>query len=329
MHLWSPLLAILILVLIPLGGAGGAYGRYFFGIVLPYAAFGVFLFGVIYRVWLWGRSPVPFRIPTTCGQQNSLPWIKGSFLENPAGGMGVLGRMALEILLFRSLFRNTKMEWSGQRPVYGGAKWLWLAGLAFHWSLLIIVLRHLRFFLEPIPLSINLLAALDGLLEIGVPALFLTDGLLLTSVSYLFLRRVAIPHLRYISLASDSFPLFLILSVALSGFLMRHLYKVDLYQVKELAGGWLRFAPVVPEGISRPFYVHLFLVCVLLAYLPLSKLMHLGGAFLSPTRNLANNSRARRHINPWDYPVQVHTYAEYEDEFRDKMKAAGLPLEKE
>jgi len=53
------------------------------------------------------------------------------------------------------------------------------------------------------------------------------------------------------------------------------------------------------------------------------------GVFLSPTRNLSNNSRFVRHINPWNYPVKVHTYDEYEEEFRDKMIEAGLPVEKE
>jgi hypothetical protein len=57
--------------------------------------------------------------------------------------------------------------------------------------------------------------------------------------------------------------------------------------------------------------------------------MHIGGVFLSPTRNLANNNRMVRHINPWNAPVKVHTYEEYEDDFRDKMKAAGIPVEKE
>jgi hypothetical protein len=55
----------------------------------------------------------------------------------------------------------------------------------------------------------------------------------------------------------------------------------------------------------------------------------MGGVFMSPTRNLANNNRMKRHINPWNYPVHVHTYAEYEDDFREKMKNAGLPVEKE
>ena len=329
MSLGFSLLAVAVLALIAvLGvGLGGLYTV--FAVVIPYAAFATFLGGAVYRVLEWARTPVPFRIPTTCGQQKSLPWIKANRLESPPNTAGVVGRMALEVLLFRSLFRNTKMELRGERPLYGGAKWLWLAGLVFHWSFLLIVLRHLRFFFEPVPLPVNVLASLDGLFEIGVPTLYLTDVAILLGVTYLFLRRVAIPQMRYISLPSDYFPLFLIMAVALSGILTRYFYKVDLLTVKELSLGWIRFHPVAREGIGLSFYVHLFLVSVLLAYFPMSKLMHMGGVFLSPTRNLANDSRMRRHINPWNYAVKVHTYGEYEDEFRDKMKAAGLPLEKE
>jgi hypothetical protein len=50
---------------------------------------------------------------------------------------------------------------------------------------------------------------------------------------------------------------------------------------------------------------------------------------LSPTRNLRGATRMVHHENPWNYPVHVHTYAEYEHEFRDKMKAAGIPLDRE
>jgi hypothetical protein len=69
-------------------------------------------------------------------------------------------------------------------------------------------------------------------------------------------------------------------------------------------------------------------VSTLLAYFPFSKLVHMGGIFLSPTRNLSNNSRIARHINPWNYPVKTHTYDEYEEEFRDKMVEVGIPVEK-
>jgi nitrate reductase gamma subunit len=85
---------------------------------------------------------------------------------------------------------------------------------------------------------------------------------------------------------------------------------------------------VVPEGITPLFYGHLFLVSALLAYFPFSKLTHMAGVFLRPTRNMANNNRAIRHVNPWDYPVKVHPYDEYEDDLREKMVGAGIPVEK-
>jgi nitrate reductase gamma subunit len=321
--------AVILLILIALGGVAGIEAYSLFGIIIPYAGFAAFLAGVTYRTVVWARSPVPFRIPTTCGQQKSLPWIKCSFLESPYNTAGVIGRMALEVLFFRSLFRNSKLEQKEGKPIYGGAKWLWLAGLAFHWSFLIIVFRHLRFFFEPVPGCVNLVATLDGFFETGVPTFFLTDALFLVSVTYLFQRRLAIPFLRYISLPADYFPLLLILAIGLSGFLMRHVYKVDLYKVKDLALGWVRFQPQIPEGIGWIFYLHLLLVSVLLAYFPMSKLVHMGGVFLIPTRNLPNDSRMRRHVNPWNYPVKVHPYEEYEEEFREKMKAAGIPVEKE
>jgi nitrate reductase gamma subunit len=323
------LFATLVSILIVFFGVEEAHLDFLFGVVLPYAAFAIFLVGISYRVVKWARVPVPFRIPTTCGQQKSLPWIKASDLESPYNAAGVVGRMALEVLVFRSLFRNTKVQVTGHRAVYGGAKWLWLAGLTFHWSLLLILLRHLRFFTTPVLPFVDLFMSVDGFFKVSLPTLYLTDVAILLAVTYLFLRRVWIPQLRYISLAADYFPLFLILAVVLSGVLMRHVYKVDLLKVKEMATGWISFSPVVPDGIGLAFYIHLFLVSLLLAYFPMSKLMHMGGVFLSPTRNLANNSRMKRHINPWNYPVKVHTYEEYEDEFREKMKAAGIPVEKE
>ena len=95
------------------------------------------------------------------------------------------------------------------------------------------------------------------------------------------------------------------------------------------AVGLVSFRPAVPGTVNALFYGHVFLVCVLLVYIPFGKLLHMAGAFLSPTRNLANNNRMVRHVNPWDYPVKVHTYEEYEDELRDKMKGAGIPVDKE
>ncbi|PIQ94940.1 MAG: menaquinol oxidoreductase [Nitrospirae bacterium CG11_big_fil_rev_8_21_14_0_20_41_14] len=322
--------AVITLGIIVFAGVKAVHLHYLFGVIIPYAAFLTFIIGIIYRVVKWGRVPVPFRIPTTAGQEKSFPWIKHNKIDNPFTSLGVIVRMAFEVLLFRSLFRNTKAELrEGPNLTYGSTKWLWLGGLAFHWTFLIILLRHLRLFTEPIPYFVTLLESLDGFFQVAAPVLYLSDIIFLIAVSYLFLRRVIIPQVRYISLAADYFPLFLILSIGFSGVLMRYFYKVDIVGVKQLTMGLISLNPKIPEGVGVIFYIHLFLVSALFAYFPMSKLMHMAGVFLSPTRNLANNNRAVRHVNPWNYPVKVHTYAEYENDFRDKMKAAGLPVEKE
>ncbi len=325
------LFVVAVVVLLTIAAVATSGGRYFFGTILPYAAIAIFLVGMIYRVLHWARSPVPFKITTTCGQQRSLSWIKHDNLESPHNLWGVLGRMALEVLFFRSLFRNTKAELKdGPRLVYGDARWLWLGGLAFHWSFLIIFVRHFKFFVEPVPGWVSGIQELDGFFQIGLPIFYITDGILLAAITYLFFRRVVNPQLRYLSLAGDYFPLLLIGGLATSGVIMRHTsLRVDITDVKLLATGLISLDPVVPDSLGAVFFVHLTMLSVLLLYFPFSKLVHMAGVFFSPTRNMSNNNREQRHINPWNYPVKVHTYEEWEDEFRDVMKAADMPLEKD
>lgn len=322
------LTVVIALILIALIGVN--IGLHFlFGVIIPYVAVATFIIGFVYRVLKWANSPVPFHIPTTGGQQKSLPWIKYSKLDNPATTLGVIGRMALEILLFRSLFRNLKSDLRDGRLVYGSDKWLWLGGLAFHVSFFTVLVRHLRFFTNPVPAFVNIIDSLDGFMQVGVPHLLITGVVLLVAATYLFIRRIYIPQVRYISLPADYFPLFLIIAIALTGIIMRYFTKVDIIKVKELTMGLVSLNPTIPEGVGTIFFLHLFLISILFIYFPFSKLVHMGGVFLSPTRNLANNSRVKRHVNPWDYPVKVHTYEEYEEEFREKMKSAGIPVEKE
>jgi len=327
---WLSLLAVAGLILLAYIGVGAAHLNYLFGVIIPYAAIAVFIIGIIYRVLQWAARPVPFRIPTTAGQQKSLPWIKQNKIDNPSTALGVIVRMAFEVLLFRSLFRNTRSELTGGPKLsYASAKWLWMAGLAFHWTFLIILVRHLRLFLEPVPSSIKIVESLDSFFQVGAPLLYLTDIIFLLAVTYLLLRRLFIPILRYISLPADYFPLFLIIGIGATGVLTRYFFKVNVVGVKELTMGLVTLSPKIPEGIGVLFYIHLFLVSMLFAYFPFSKLMHMAGVFLSPTRNLANTNRMEMHVNPWNYPVKVHTYDEYEEDYREFMKDAGIPVEKE
>jgi nitrate reductase gamma subunit len=322
-----------LLIVLALVGTQSLGLYYIFGIVIPYVAFFGFIAGIVYKLMKWAASAVPYRIPTTCGQEKTLPWIKPNNLESPHNLMGVLGRMLLEVLLFRSLFRNTKTEIQNGNYTYGGNKWLWLGGLAFHYTFLVIFIRHFRFFTEPVPMFVHIVQIMDSLIEVHflVPDLYLSDVIFVAAITYLFLRRVVNQQVRFISLVADYFPLFLILSIATTGILMRYVpaFKVHILDIKTLITSLIVFSPVLPKSLGTIFYIHLFLVSSLLLYFPLSKLMHMGGVFLSPTRNLINNSREKIHINPWNYDVKTHTYAEYEDDFRDKMKAAGLPLDKE
>jgi nitrate reductase gamma subunit len=311
----------------------GIHLEWLFGIVIPYLAVIIFFVGIVYKVVKWAKCPVPFRIPSTCAQQKSLPWIKYGYaqkLDNPVSTSGVVGRMILEVLCFRSLFRNTRLEFgSGEEITYKSAKWLWLAAIVFHYTFLVVILRHLRFFTEPMPFFVPIIEKIDGFFQFFLPTVYQSGLLLGAALTFLLLRRIIDPKLRYISLIADYFPLFLILAIAKTGILMRYVFKADVVSIKELTMGLVSFHPTIPEGISVIFYIHIFLVSILFAYFPFSKLMHMAGVFLSPTRNLSNNSRIVRHINPWNYPVKVHSYEEYEDEFREKMIGAGLPVEKE
>jgi nitrate reductase gamma subunit len=325
-----PLCVVVLLSLAALLGAQVPGLLPLFAVVIPYAAAALLVGGVVRRVAFWARSPVPFRIPTTCGQERSLPWIRPARFDNPSTGVGAAVRVLLEAVLFRSLFRNTRAELKpGGRLVITPDRLLWAGALAFHAALLVILLRHARFLFEPVPAFVGVLQEVDGFFHVGVPVVYASDALFVAALFYLLGRRLSDPRLRYLSLPADYLPLFLLLGIAGSGLLLRHGAKADLPSLKELVLSLLAFRPRVPSALAPLAAIHLCLVSALAAVLPFSKLVHVAAPFLSPTRNLANDSRARRHVNPWGVKAGFHTYAEWEDDFREKLEAAGLPVEGE
>jgi nitrate reductase gamma subunit len=304
--------------------------HYFFLVIIPYIAILIFISGLIYRILKWASAPVPFHIPTITGQQKSLPWIKHDNVESPSTTRWLVLRMTYEIVFFRSLFRNDKAQLSkGKRLEFQDKRMLWLGALAFHWSLFVILFRHLRLALNPVPGVIIFVQSVDGVFQQPWPLFYMTDILILLSLGYLFLRRVLIQQVRFISLFGDYFAVLLVFSIALSGFLMKVFFKVDLESIKNFVTGIISFHPTIPETMPAIFYIHILLVSALLIYFPNGKLVHMIGIFFSPTRNLMNNSRARRHVNPLNKILKVHTYEEYENEFRNVMKDANIPVEKE
>ena len=100
-------------------------------------------------------------------------------------------------------------------------------------------------------------------------------------------------------------------------------------QVKEWVMSMLSFHPTLPKGV-RPALLHPPIFrqpfdCLF----PCQQADAYARNFFESHEKLENTSRQERHINPWNHPVKVHTYEEYEDEFRESMKEVGLPVEKE
>ena len=324
------LLAVVLLFLLAYAGVEAAGLQVFIRDLSSHISLSrFFLLGFIRKVLDWAAGH-RFRSasPPPVANSNRFRGSNRAKFDNPSTAGGVVVRMILEVLTFRSLFRNLKFKQKeGGKLFYGLELFLWLGALAFHYTFLVVCVRHLRFFTEPVPFFVKMIEAVDGFFQFGLPIVYLSGIVLLAATLYLLGRRMLIHQVNYISLASDYFPLFLIIGIAITGIMMRYFTKVDVVAIKAFTMGLVTFHPVIPQGVGGIFYVHLFFVSILLMYFPFSKLMHMGGIFMSPTRNLTGNTRAVRHVNPWNYPVKVHTYEEYEDHFRDRMIEAGLPVE--
>jgi len=226
---------------------------------LFYLAFAVCAAGLVVTVARYARVPAPLKIPTT---------------PAPATRIGVIARMAREVVLFESLFKANL--------------WIWFFGWIFHFALLVVLLRHLRYFTQPVWSWVVLLQPV-GILG----ALAMVAGL-----AGLWARRFLVERIRYISTPSDHLMLVLLLLIALSGLAMKFVVHTDVVGVKAFFLGLLRLDPQ-PLPADPLLFVHLSLVAGLMLVFPFSKLLHAPGVFFSPTRNQVNNPRAARHQAAW------------------------------
>jgi nitrate reductase gamma subunit len=226
---------------------------------LFYLSAAVLLIGTVRKIADYARTPAPLLIPTT---------------PAPISTGGVVLRMLREVTLFESLFKANL--------------WTWAAGWVFHVSLALVLIRHLRYFTEPVWFWVAL-AQPFGLYA----GLFMVLGL-----SGLWARRLLVERIRYISTPSDHLMLGLLLSIAASGLLMKFFFHTDIVGVKSFILGMMRF-DLRPLPADGALYVHLLLVAILLLIFPFSKLLHAPGVFFSPSRNQTDNPRAKRHLAPW------------------------------
>lgn len=228
-------------------------------VVLFYAATLLLVAGLAFRIKKYATTPAPLKIPTT---------------PAPVTKSGVFWRIFREVVFFESLFKSNK--------------WIWLFGYLFHLGMLIVLLRHLRYFTDPVWFWVELIQPIGKYASFAMVA-----GLL-----GLWARRVLVDRVRYISAPSDHLMLALLLGIALSGMSMTFVAHTDIVQVKAFFLGLLRFSPQPLPG-DPLLLIHLGLVAALMIVFPISKLLHAPGVFFSPTRNQVDNPREQRHIAPW------------------------------
>jgi nitrate reductase gamma subunit len=295
-----------------------------FGVIIPYIAFAIFVVGIVYKFIYWAKSAVPLKVPTTSGQQKSLKFIKRTIydrFDSPYTKWETAVRMILEIFAFRSLLKNTRyyLDRLSQRD----ARWLWLFAILFHYCLLLVLIRHTKFFLEPVPSFVEMISELEAFKGVFIPSVYVSGVTIIAALFLLWFRRIFLSRERCISLPSDHFALLLLLAIVISGNVMRYFIKVDISAVKGLLLSLMAFnipqAVEFANSIEPMFYIHFALGSFLLAYFPFSKLMHAGGIFFSPTRNMPNNNRAERHVNPWNPPYKGITWQEYYEAYKDQL----------
>lgn len=215
--------------------------------------------GLAYKIIQYRNSPAPLKIPTT---------------PAPTTRTGVVLRLFREVVFFESLFK--------------GQKWTWLFGWLFHFSLLLVLLRHLRYFTEPVWDWVALIQPFG--MYAGIT--------MVIGLGALWGRRLLVERIRYISRPSDHLILLLLIGIGLTGLATKFVSHTDVVGLKQFTLGLLYFDP---SPLPTDFFllVHLLLVALLILLLPFSKLLHIPGVFFSPTRNQVDNPRERRHLAPW------------------------------
>jgi nitrate reductase gamma subunit len=227
--------------------------------ILFYFAAVVLVAGLVTKITQYARTPAPLKIPTT-----PAPLTKG----------GVALRLAREVVFFESLFR--------------GNKWIWIFGWMFHVGLFLVTLRHLRYFIDPVWVPIQMIQPFG--IYGGIAMVIGLGGL--------WARRFLVDRVRYITGPSDHMILALLVLIGVSGLMMTFFVHTDVVAVKHFFRGLMAFE-FHPLPSDPLLLLHLLLVAGLMIVFPYSKLLHAPGLFFSPTRNQVDDPREKRHIAPW------------------------------
>lgn len=219
--------------------------RVLVGAILPPIAVAVFLGGMAYRLYAWKNRAYP------------------KMTLYPAPEKASFTSVIKATFFFPGLFR--------------GDMSLWVMSWVFHAVLALILVGHVRVFMD--------FPALWAALGINADAMSATIGgaagiIIMITLLLLIVRRFGAERVREISGAGDYLALLLLMAVILTGNAMRFFTHLELDVTRTYFAGLvtLSAAKFPADGW---FLAHFFFVQLLMMYIPFSKILHFGGVFFS------------------------------------------------
>lgn len=193
--------------------------------VIAYCVYAAFCWRVIFHVLIWRRAATEMESLTAGRHRGSLK--------------SLLNAVA-DVVFFRRLFFENSL--------------LWISAWVFHISFFFVIVRHLRYFMNPVP------GCVVGFQTLGIISGYVLPVSIVSIALVRFTGRE-----RYVS-RLNYFILALVFLIGITG-LMLHIFRTDLVGVKEFVLGILTFSPH-PVPHSLLFIVHFLLVLLLVLSLP-------------------------------------------------------------
>jgi len=214
-----------------------AYALLFYTAILALAA------GFASRIWQYLRKRPPLTVST---------------VDPDEGPAAKAVRLYTEVVFLRSTFFTDRLAW--------------IFGACFHFGILLVVIRHLRYALDPSwagPLWYGVIIAQPFGLYGGFVMLFGVLGF--------WARRMLVKELRERSTVSDYLMLALLTAIPIVGYINNWVHT-DVIAVKTFFIGLATFnwQPLPSDPL---LLTHMWLVAVLMVALPFSKLLHMPGVF--------------------------------------------------
>lgn len=218
--------------------------------IVPFFTLIVFILGMGNRFYSWAKTPQP-------GKMTLFP--------APRGSTGA--EVIKDTLFFPGLFKADKI--------------LWVFSWIFHVTLLMIFVGHIRVFTD--------FPALWAALNINADNMSAVSGgiagiVIMATAILLLIRRLGSRRVREISGLADHFALLLILSIVITGNLMRFGEHFDLAITRSYFTDLFTFSfAAMKVPANEIFRLHFLLAQLLIIYIPFSKILHFGGIFFTQT----------------------------------------------